>query len=131
MSFSSLDSLEFSEDETILSHELNRIGTTHAEVGAWFLQRNHLPEELVSVARYHHNPQDAAAYKRLIALVGVADDLANFQQRQDGSEHDCSELASLQLLESLGVEKAVAKLSEHGSTLLESAVEEVSQLTSM
>jgi len=126
--FEELDPLDFVETDPALEHELNSIGTTHAEIGAWFLQRNQLPEELVSVARYHHCPENSSKYKRLIALVAVADNLANFFERENDLEYDVSEIGSLSLLQSLGVENTVSLLEANWKTVLKSSVDEVGQL---
>lgn len=129
--FEKLDSLSFIENESTLEEEIRTIGTTHAEVGAWFLQRNHLPDDLISVARYHHNPQDSSKFLRLVGLVSVADDLANHFQRQDPSPYNCSKSTSLKLLESLGVGKAQKLLQDSWREVIDSSIEAVGQLSRM
>ena len=129
--FNEFDPLTFDEQDNLLDHELNLIGTTHAEIGAWFLQRNHLPNELIDVARFHHNPQDATAFKRLISLISLADDMANFTQRDgDVEAYDPSELEAVKILEYLGVDDVSAKVKDSAVEIIESANEEVSQLLS-
>ncbi len=129
--FEKLDSLDFDENESTLDNEFQAIGTTHTEVGAWFLQRNHLPDELISVARYHHTPQDSSKYLRLVGLVAIADDLANHFQRQDPSPFNCSKSTSLKLLESLGVERARKLLQDSWGEVIDSSIEAVGQLSRM
>lgn len=127
--FRRFDLMEFDESIDLLSHELNILGTTHAEVGAWYLQRNCLPDELIDVARYHHAPEEAGRFKRLIALTAAADRLSNFCMTAAGVEdrsaafanHDCSVCPNLELLEALGVEDAVDKTQRSVSQILESA----------
>ena len=131
--FSEFDPLDFDETEDSLLLEHNIIGTNHSIVGAWFLQRNHLPEELVTVARYHHSVADCTKFKRLVALTAVADELANHYQR-DGLDspsltpegYEGSE--NLQILEQLGVEGATERLREFTSELVASSVDEVRSL---
>ena len=128
--FKALDAMDFSESHDIIQAEVDYIGTSHAEIGEWFLLRNHLPEELVSVARHHHNPAACGKFKRFVALVSVADDLANYYQRKElETEYDCSDLASLRLLEALGVETPVERLTEAWPEILSDSVESSGQLS--
>lgn len=128
--FKALDAMDFSERHDVIQAEVDYIGTSHAEIGEWFLLRNHLPEELVSVARHHHNPAACGKFKRFVALVSVADDLANYYQRKElETEYDCSDLASLQLLETLGVEAPVERLTEAWPEILSDSVESSGQLS--
>jgi HD-like signal output (HDOD) protein len=127
--FKLLDAMDFTERHDVINEEIEFIGTSHAEVGEWFLLRNHLPEELVSVARHHHNPAASGKFKRFVALISVADDLANYYQRQElEKEYDCTNLASLRLLETLGVENSIARLGEAWPKILSESVESSSQL---
>ena len=128
--FKALDAMDFSERHDVIQAEIDHIGTSHAEIGEWFLLRNHLPEELVSVARHHHNPAACGKFKRFVALVSVADDLANYYQRKElETEYDCSDLASLKLLETLGVEDPVASLTEAWPDILSDSVDSSLQLS--
>jgi len=128
--FKELDAMDFSERHDVIQAEVDYIGTSHAEIGEWFLLRNHLPEELVSVARHHHNPAACGKFKRFVALVSVADDLANYYQRKElETEYDCSDLASLRLLETLGVEAPVERLTEAWPEILSDSVESSGQLS--
>lgn len=127
--FAAFDNLDFVEAENHLGRETKFIGTDHAEVGAWFLRRNHLPEELITVARYHHAPQDATKFKRLVALTAIADDMANFcHHKKFGSEFDCRANNHLEILESLGVEGATQTLQASAQIVLETSQLEVKQL---
>lgn len=127
--FDRFDPLDFDESDEQMNGEIRSIGTTHAEIGAWFLQRNHLPEELVMVARYHHSPQDSAKYKRLIALTAIADEMANHVQREgSGVEYQCDESPNLKLLEKLGVVNPISKLQEYSEEVLSSSLQETNQL---
>ena len=129
--FEQFDTLDFDEDESTLEHEHQMIGTTHAEVGAWFLQRNHVPEELISVAKYHHAPQETDGYLRLVALIAIADDLANHSHRNDPKPYKCLQSPNLKILESLGVRKAARRLQDSWEDVLGSSIEAVGQLNSL
>ncbi len=128
--FSEFDPVDFDENQDTLSKENNFIGTNHAIVGAWFLQRNHLPEEFVIVAKYHHDIGQCTKFKRLVALTAVADELANLYQREgvDSPGFNPESFVgceSLEILEQLGVENATEKLRESVSELVTASVEEV------
>jgi HD-like signal output (HDOD) protein len=127
--FGEFDGLDFVEPENMLDREMNAIGTTHAEVGAWFLERNHLPDELVTVARYHHAPQNAKKFPRLVAVTAVADDLANFCHRNEQDQvFECAGNRNLELLEYLGVDSAISKLEESSAEIMEAAKDGVQQM---
>ena len=127
--FDSFDPLDFDESKDLLKQEMANIGTTHAEVGAWFLQRNHLPEELVMVARHHHKPQASAKFKRLVALTAVADEMANLYHRDgDAAVFDCANCEHLAVLEQLGADEVRNELEEFGPGIMSTSIEEVNQL---
>lgn len=124
--FEKIDALDFNEPDDLLERELRYVGTTHAEVGAWFLQRNQVPEELITVARYHHSPRDCSRYKRLVVITAVADDMANFYGRQGApAGYDCMDSANLELLETLGVENPHDRLQACVDDLMGFAADEV------
>lgn len=62
--------------------ELEVLGTTHAEIGAWLAQQWSLPPFLVEAIRYHHTPlellaqPDASEQRGLPAIVHLADRVA-------------------------------------------------------
>jgi len=63
-----LDHLAFDEAERMV------LGIDHAEVAGILLQDWNLPEQVVSAARWHHDPRQAdPEYQRLTDLVHVAD----------------------------------------------------------
>jgi HD-like signal output (HDOD) protein len=49
------------------------LGIDHAELGALYLERHHLPELMVHSARYHHQPEKTTQYQQVIAAVQIAD----------------------------------------------------------
>ena len=57
----------------LLAHETAVLGMDHAELGALYLQSHHLPDVLVEIARYHHQPGRAAQHAPLVAAVHIAD----------------------------------------------------------
>jgi putative nucleotidyltransferase with HDIG domain len=49
------------------------LGIDHAELGALYLERHHLPELMINSARYHHQPEKAEQSSQIIAAVQIAD----------------------------------------------------------
>ena len=60
--------------------EVERLGFTHASVGARLLESWQLPDTLVDAVRYHHDPGRAKVARAEAAVVNVADALANGSQ---------------------------------------------------
>ncbi len=50
-------------------------GFSHAEVGAWLAEGWNLPEKIVRVIRYHHNPEKAQDTTNLTPMIYFADHL--------------------------------------------------------
>jgi len=80
------DPMDFVEGPVVLLRERAILGTDHCAFGAWFASENHLPSGLVSSIRFHHVPERAEAQGKLVALVAVADDMANHYQLGDGGD---------------------------------------------
>jgi len=51
------------------------IGWSHAEMGAYYLSKHQLSEEVVDAVKYHHHPQHSVENPRLSAAVQIADNL--------------------------------------------------------
>lgn len=49
------------------------LGTDHAEVGAWILERWKLPAPIVRAVRFHHTPDQTEPREMLVDLVHLAD----------------------------------------------------------
>jgi HD-like signal output (HDOD) protein len=64
-------------DHGVYRTEQRLLGFTHAEVGAELMRRWHMPEGLVAVAGLHHVPAEAGSYELDVALVHLADSIAN------------------------------------------------------
>ena len=56
------------------------LGMDHCELGALYLKSHHLPDALVDVAHFHHEPERAAHHAHLVAAVQIA----NLMVRQAG-----------------------------------------------
>ena len=53
--------------------EMEILGMDHSELGALYLERHRLPEQMVKTARFHHHPEKADRYQHTIASVQIAD----------------------------------------------------------
>ncbi len=55
--------------------ELERalIGWDHASIGAYYLERHHLAEEIIMAVRYHHDPDAAPCHRLFASGVQIAD----------------------------------------------------------
>ena len=49
------------------------LGLDHTDVGAMYLRNHNLPDALVDVALFHHQPERAAHHAHLVAAVQIAD----------------------------------------------------------
>lgn len=67
----------FLESPDVLAQEREHLGADHTQIGTWFLQINRLPAFLADVAEFHHHPERAGQRRDLVALIAVAEDLAN------------------------------------------------------
>jgi len=57
----------------LIEIETEVLGLDHAEMGALYLERHHLPKLMVQAARFHHRPEMADEYAPTIAAVQIAD----------------------------------------------------------
>jgi putative nucleotidyltransferase with HDIG domain len=76
------DPLDHDEPPERLARERTMLGTDHCAVGAEFAAASKLPPPVVRAVLKHHAPfDDAGQHRPLVALVAVADHLANHVQR--------------------------------------------------
>ena len=130
--YGEFDQLEFKEPIDYLTAEKRAVGINHTDVGAWFLKQNRVPNELISVASYHHTPDKPRSYRKLVSLVSVADQLANHHQCPERPDKiDTESMLGLQILEWLGVENAAAKFSEGWQDVLAVSLEQYASLSNI
>ncbi len=60
-------------ERELIELENHVLGIDHAELGALYLERHHLPELMVKAARFHHQPEKAEGFAPIIASVQIAD----------------------------------------------------------
>ncbi|MCD6305972.1 MAG: HDOD domain-containing protein, partial [Deltaproteobacteria bacterium] len=61
------------EGTDLIAAEQEAFGMTHAEAGGSLAEAWHLPQSLINVIKYHHEPERATAHPELTCLVYVAD----------------------------------------------------------
>ncbi len=61
--------------------EFKTFGFTHQDVGAQLLKKWGLPEVLIATTQFHHEPQDASDYKTQVAIIHLANAIANLIER--------------------------------------------------
>jgi len=57
----------------LLDLENEILGIDHAELGARYLEHHRLPEVMIKSARFHHRPEEASGYEKMVASVQIAD----------------------------------------------------------
>jgi HD-like signal output (HDOD) protein len=85
--------------------ERSLIGWDHAQIGAYYLERHHLAEEIIMAVRYHHDPDAAPCHQLFASGVQVADYLVRhrgitggFEQVAAIPEHGWTTLAGWKIL---------------------------------
>lgn len=128
--FLAIDKMNFNEEVSLLDKEIAAFGTTHADVGGWFLRRNQIPDELVNVAIHHHAPAGSARFTRLVALVAVADHMANSCSANmvAPSEYECLAVDGLKLMELLGANNAAQFLVDSWPEVFSRAIQTCEQI---
>jgi len=74
--------LDFSEDQDFLAKEREHYKTDHCAIGAVFASKNNLPPAVSEVVSFHHEIGKAREHTNLVALIAMADRLANHAQRE-------------------------------------------------
>ena len=60
--------------------EMEVVGTTHAQVGAWLAEKWNLPRIIVDAIAFHHTPCESHEDPVLVAMVNVANYLCHLNQ---------------------------------------------------
>ena len=72
--------------QDICEHERKIIGWDHAQIGAYYLERHQVAEEIVFAVKYHNNPAEAPRHGLFAAAVQVADRLVRHAGFSGGFE---------------------------------------------
>ncbi len=69
------EALKVAEEEGLLSTEAERriFGIDHTEVGEHIVKYWQLPSLIAETTRYHHNPEEAKQYPKMVALIRISD----------------------------------------------------------
>jgi HD-like signal output (HDOD) protein len=70
----------------VCAMERELIGWDHAQIGAYFIERHQLSEEIVCAVRHHHEPERAPSHPHFAAAVQVGDYLARYAGLSGGFE---------------------------------------------
>jgi HD-like signal output (HDOD) protein len=101
-SFEMADSLTFQETGGPQLRERAILGTDHCHFGAWFAERNGLPEAIIAAVLLHHTPAESSPHDRLVRLTAAGDDLANHFQRQGSfADYDVASNRGLEALDGI------------------------------
>jgi HD-like signal output (HDOD) protein len=75
--------MSFFESETALGYGV----ISHQELGAFFLDLWNLPDVMVVIALFHHNPEGAAGrFRELVDIVSFTDRLVEQAEGSNGEE---------------------------------------------
>ncbi len=130
--FRQCDPIYVGQDCDYLKRENELLGTNHMEVGAWFLERNHLPDELAYVARFHHDPGESKKFKKLVAVTSAASEMATCVQSSLPIEEFVPNTdLHVDVLERLGTQFARKKFEKLAPSLMLAAADEMQQMAGM
>lgn len=126
------DPLHFDESPEILTMERRILGTDHCQAGTWYAELSKLPSEFAEVIRYHHNPAACTKHRRLVALVAIADHMANHLQRfDDGNQYNLRENEAVYVLESCGQINVATRLTDVCREMMTAAKKDVQKMWSV
>jgi HD-like signal output (HDOD) protein len=127
--YTQVDPLDWIESADILQREQQAFHTDHTVVGSWYLLKNNLPNELIEVVRLHHSPQEAKICPPLVALIAVADDMANYMhQRQSSAGYSLRERPVCGVFQQVFSEAVAAQLEPLAHELLDAAWHDSNQV---
>ncbi len=85
------------DDPDLCARELQDYGVDHPTLGALLVSQWHLPQELATAVKYHHDP--GAGGFPLVAAISIADMLV--KQAGIGNDGDCKMIADVSSLQGL------------------------------
>ncbi|NUQ01070.1 MAG: HDOD domain-containing protein [Armatimonadetes bacterium] len=114
-----ITSLAYEQEMSFEQAEREVLGISHAEVGAALLDGWLLPEEIVEVVRYHHQPELSGQARLATVLVHAADALCMILGQgtgADGLNYRLSDCVAQELpLQKLPADELVSILQERAS----------------
>ena len=76
-----------SSEKLLFITEKELLGFTHAKLGGMLLKEWKLPTQLIESTAFHHTPRSSNEFKDEVAVVHVADIIANSMQLGSSGEH--------------------------------------------
>lgn len=127
--FATFDPLDFRESGSTPEAERALIQTSHTDVGAWFAVTSQLPEQLVEAIQFHHNPEQSVQHQRLVALITISDEIANYLQRSESpSDIVLDDLRGLVALEQSGVNRTRTVLERSLQSIIQQSLTDASTM---
>ncbi len=68
------------EGERFHQAEQAVLGTNHAVIGSWLVEKWNLPAQLVEMIKYHHDPENAPEHAQFAATIQFADFLCKWRE---------------------------------------------------
>ena len=73
-----LEEIEYRKDIQNIDGICELLGKLHNEFGAKLLQRWKMPEKLISIAKYHEDPEDCDDYKTELNVINISNHIASY-----------------------------------------------------
>ena len=80
--FDIVEPLRFEEGPELIQRERDILGVDHCSLGGQFVEQSGLPMSIRHTVQFHHQPNFAVEHQALVALVNLADDIANHIGRE-------------------------------------------------
>lgn len=120
--FGTIDPMTPEEGPDTLNVESRLIGTNHCEVGAWFIQKNALPQLLYDTVRFHHTPERSEHHRKFVALISTCDHMANYLQFAGSPRgYEPQRNSAVGVLEACGITGATRRFQEIATEVMETA----------
>jgi len=100
--------------------ETEILGMDHAELGALYLERHHLPVLMVQTARFHHHPEKADEFGPTIAAVQIADLL--LRSEKIGFSGNCMFVTREQCFTASGCQMLFPNVKEGENTIAQASL---------
>ncbi len=124
--FLSADALDFTESDETCANEIELLEISHAQFAEMYGQLNNLPGELIAVMRWHHNPEQSEEHQKLVALIALADHMANHLQRKgDGEDYEPELNPFWEFFQSVSGITELSEYKQHARFVIEKAAHDV------
>lgn len=114
------DCISFAELPNQCEIETESIGCCHCAAGTWFGMEQGLPQELLAVIKYHHIPDESVYCPELVAVVALADEIADLIQAEKAEAFSTDKSNGITALKKCGVNRVSERLDSSFEWLLDS-----------